>query len=158
MMLEKQVVEAFSQYVESDFFKESHIIVFFEDGQVVTDLSQKKMTDSHSRVALMAGAWEASVALNGEDFYSDDQILSLADSQSGFLILPMRTHKKLRVGIIYKNMINPGRLKMKAKLLRDFLSDNIVVELKKTESKSNNPLFENITDDELNELFAFAGI
>ena len=126
MSLDKQIVETFQHYKERDFFNSLSVVVFFEDGQMISSLGGVDLEDAHSRVALMAGAWEASVALNGDEFYSDEQVLSLADSQSGFLILPLRTYKKLRIGVVYKNVINPGKLKMKSKLLRDFLSDNLV--------------------------------
>ncbi len=153
-----QLLRLFNSYEDQASFAEGHVYIFADDGRVITMFgSEKKDIDVHSIGALMAGAWQASIALNGTEGLSQDQTLMLGDARSGFLIIPFNGNMKMSLGVVYTNYVNPGKLKMKTRLLRDFFRNNIKLETKEKINKQNY-LFKNITDAELDKLFSFAGI
>ena len=154
-----QLRELYDHCSLQDFFLDASVLILKEDGQVISELGKKiDQNILHQSGVLMTGAWQASLAMKVCDKQDSDQILSLGSTQSGFYVLPFTYDQSLVMGIIYKDHVNPGKLKMKAKTLRDFLSENLT----KTESLENktndNYLFKNITDAELDKLFSFAGI
>lgn len=156
--VDSQLLRLFNNYEDQISFSSTHVYIFADDGRVITMFgSEKKDIDVHSTGALMAGAWQASLALNGTDELSKDQTLVLGDTKSGFLILPFSNNMKMNLGVVYTDYANPGKLKMKTRLLREFFSNNIKLEIKEKINKQNY-LFKNITDAELDKLFSFAGI
>lgn len=156
--VDDQLLRLFNSYDDRVSFKNSHVYIFADDGRVIAMFgSEKNDIDIHSTGALMAGAWQASIALNGSGGLSKDQTLVLGDTNSGFLIIPFNKNMKMNLGIVYSEYANPGKLKMKARLLREFFSNNIKLEIKEKINKQNY-LFKNITDAELDKLFSFAGI
>jgi hypothetical protein len=156
--VDEQLLRLFNSYEDQDSFIDGHVYIFADDGRVITMFGREKDDiDVHSTGALMAGAWQASIALNGTKGLSEDQTLMLGDTKSGFLIIPFNGTMKMNLGVVYNNYTNPGKLKMKTRLLRDFFSNNIKLEIKEKISKQNY-LFKNITDAELDKLFSFAGI
>lgn len=159
--LEKQMLDLYKHCPHQDSFLQSSLVVMTEEGQVVVELGLPLGRDKvHQTGVLLAGAWQASLALSEENQNNEEKVLSLGSSDSGFLVLPFSYHHKLILGVVYQNDLNPGKLKMKSKLLRDFLSENLSQQVvdNNQQEKDENYLFKNITDDELDELFSFAGI
>lgn len=158
--LDKQISELYEHSSLQESFHSSSILVMSHEGQVIVELGKKVAPGRVQQMGvLMVGAWQASLALNEEGGHDSKQVLSLASSSSGFLVLPFSHHHKLVLGVVFNDDINPGKLKMKSKLLRDFLSENLASEqVSVEENNSDGYLFKNITDDELDKLFSFAGI
>ena len=157
--IETQIKKLFAGYEQNSFFQDSSLIIITHEGQVIVQLGKKlDPSEIHQAGALMAGAWQASTTINSDTTDSKEQVLSLSNSNSGFFIMPFNGNHNLSLGVLYRDFLNPGKLKMKAKLIRDFFSQNLSVKKAQDSASSDEYLFKDITDEELDELFSFAGI
>jgi hypothetical protein len=156
--IDQQIKDLYQHCTYQNDFETATVLVLTEEGQVLTQFG-RPLDDNriHQSGVLMAGAWQASITLlQNKD---KDQILSLGDSNSGFFIAPFTHHHTLLIGVIFNDHLNPGLLKMKTKLLRNFMSENLSSKNNEVRKKNKEDyLFKNITDEELNRLFSFAGI
>ncbi|EQC42914.1 hypothetical protein M899_0064 [Bacteriovorax sp. BSW11_IV] len=114
--------------------------------------------------ALTSGLWQAAKALidmipNTKD--EDDFRLSFDTSSGGLYLLPVEhAGAEYQLGLVFKDMTNPAQLKNKIRTTRDQLEyflqevfvDNNETPVLKSESDF---LFNDITDDEVDSLFAF---
>ena len=111
--------------------------------------------------ALLGGVWHAARELvkfipkqNDEDVFR----LSFDTSSQGVYILPIKlVDEEFYLGLIYFDEMNPGfvksRLRDLAFRLQEFLEKDSE---KKAAKKDESVLFENISDDEMDNLFSFA--
>lgn len=164
------------KYVET-FFKSCEIdeklnrYSFFlirYDGVVL--YHNNNLGDSLSRSsigALLGGVWQAARAL--ADFIPEKESkegfrLSFDTSSQGVYIVPITVGaEELYLGLIYHGEVNPGFIKNKMREMGlnfgTFLEQELKESFGKNQTKSegtNNYLFGDITDSEMDRLFAFA--
>ncbi|MEI8345930.1 MAG: hypothetical protein WCG27_00575 [Pseudomonadota bacterium] len=147
-------------------FDLENVNIFFCRPDGVLLYRKQTLTDSlseNSIGALLGGVWQAAQAL--ASFLPQSSLpeifrLSFDTSSQGIYILPVRWKKKdYYLAIIFHNEDNPGAIKLR---LREF-SNKLTEYLEKEAVDSSRTkgedgfLFRNITDEEMNKLFAFAG-
>lgn len=138
------------------------LFVTREDGITIYDSIQNKTTNSVS--ALVSGLWQASEALMAL-VHPQEQVLDYRlgfdNSSNGLMLFPFTlTGKKYFLGCIYQDSINPAQLKYQLNLTKQNLEKNYVPEkLGHTPTLVRQGyLFSDITDAEMDRLFALGGI
>ncbi len=153
-----------------DFFNQKRIkeqiiglkvFVTFTEGIL---LYQSEEGDFQHIGALMAGLWQAAMAINPENKNVELPRLSFDTGDSGFYLLSLDFGKNDQIiSIQYQNQINPGKVKMRFRLLRDSLENYLKKNINQQDqqeyivSKSENFLFNDISDSEMDSLFSFGG-
>ncbi len=133
-----------------------------QDGVILYQNKKDKLINTHSIGALLGGVWQASHALS--EFIPSkskevDYRLSFDTSSDGIYIVPIDTvTDKFYLGLIYYNELNPGFLKSKIRDIATSLAEYLLMQkvVKKDNLKIEKPLFENITDAEMDRIFSFA--
>lgn len=150
-----------------DFFNESEfssladkIAVVRDDGTVLFSNSQDVMMASNIG-ALSSGVWQAAHQLISYigDSPSGDFRLSFDSSCSGIYLTPIKLNKTSGfLCCLYKDEVNPGKLKRKVRQVVDLLNAYVEIEKKNLVEYGNNDkyLFDNITDEEMDSLFGMA--
>jgi hypothetical protein len=179
----EKVQNLIPQYVEK-FFKSCEIddklnrYSFFlirQDGVVLYHNNKLGNSLTKSSIgALLGGVWQASKALsdfipktnqkNSNNSNEDIYRLSFDTTSQGIYVLPLKVYEEeLFLGLIYHSEINPGLVKNKIRELADNLTNFLVVELKNVTSlkqpkknTTNDFLFNDITDAEMDNLFTFS--
>ena len=152
--------------IVKQFFEESEyqkladkIVVIRQDGiSIYTNIENQ--LEASSMGALIGGVWQAAQALSEMTNKQEDHLdyrLGFDTSSSGLYILPLKImNDTYYLGGIYMNLNNPAKLKQNLKLLKNnlelYLSDYSSVD-----KVQEGFLFENISDDEMNNLFSFDG-
>ena len=90
-----------------------------------------------------------------------DRICKLAgvsnNSSSGYFVLPPNeSNPKILWGFLFENQVNPGKVKYLASKVREHFNE--VQILMSNESAEEDFLFKNVTNEEVDDLFSFAGI
>ena len=140
---------------------DSTLILVRQDGVVVFEQDNDLSADhKQSLGALMAGAWQAAQAMT--DFFPGHDHnyfrLGFDTSNSGIYILPVEAaSEKFYIGLFFKNETNPAILKNKLRNLSHQIVEELGVYFEARESL-DKPLFENITDDEIDNIFSVAGV
>ncbi len=138
------------------------LFVTREDGITIYDSIQNKTTNSVS--ALVSGLWQASEALMALVHPQEQVIdyrLGFDNSSNGLMLFPFTlSGKKYFLGCIYQDSINPAQLKYQLNLTKQNLEINFVPEkLGHTPTVVRQGyLFSDITDAEMDRLFALGGI
>jgi hypothetical protein len=117
--------------------------------------------------ALLGGVWQAARAL--ADFIPKEESkegyrLSFDTSSQGVYIVPITVGaEELYLGLIYHDEVNPGFIKNKMREMATSFGEFLEQELKESFGKNqvrsnenNDFLFGDITDTEMDRLFAFA--
>jgi len=165
-----QVIDSFFDANHLDAtFREIIIVALRDDGVL---LYSNQSEDGLQAVgALMSGAWQAAHALMNivPDYEVSQDVLrfSFDTASSGVYILPLDLGvKKIFLGMIFKEELNPAFLKNKMRGLTQELSEffisheemyDVEKEVKKEMSKKDNFLFSEISDEEIDNLFSFNG-
>jgi hypothetical protein len=165
-----QYVKAFFDSCEIDakinrfsfFMIRSDGVVLYHNNNLADQFSKSSIG------ALLSGVWQASKALaqfipqknTGEGFR-----LSFDTTSQGIYIVPISTDlEELYLGLIYYNEVNPGLIKNKmrdmALSFSDFLNQEIkdqkkIAEVSNNVFDKNEYLFADISDAEMDRLFAF---
>ena len=140
-------------------FKEISLFITRGDGVVLwaNDNVDKK---NHSLGALITGVWSSAKALT--DIFETENInnnLSYGGSSDGIHITPITlSGKRYAFSVIYKKVNNPSKLKLKFRLLKQTIEDlydeknqhYLLIDEGKEKTKT---LFNNITDEEIDNLF-----
>lgn len=163
MSIEKKLSEHFESFSGKSVLKKTTILALSKDGRVYGQLGVRKPeNDAQSLGALLVGMWQASEAV--ESFLSNDNdsemAMSFQNSHKGFFILkPSAANPEVFWGLLFNEEVNPGKIKVFFKKLRSHF-DKIEILTKKEIKKGEdgNPLFQDITDEEVDELFSFAGL
>ncbi len=141
----------------------ARLFVTREDGITIYDSVQDKTTTSVA--ALVSGVWQASEALmslvSGENQAMEFR-LGFDTSSQGIYLFPFSLDgKRYFLGAIYSDCLNPGLLKRQVGLIKEEME----ITLQKTmtlktavSSKRQGYLFQDITDLEMDRLFALGGI
>jgi hypothetical protein len=136
-------------------------VVLYHNNNLANSLSKSSIG------ALLGGVWQAARAL--ADFIPKKESgegyrLSFDTSSQGVYIVPISVgSEELYMGLIYHDEINPGFIKNKiremATSFNQYLKEELKESFKETKNKStakNDFLFGDLTDSEMDELFAFA--
>lgn len=141
----------------------ARLFVTREDGITIYDSVQDKTTTSVA--ALVSGVWQASEALmslvTGENQAMEFR-LGFDTSSQGIYLFPFGLDgKRYFLGAIYSDCLNPGLLKRQVGIIKEEME----ITLQKTmtpktavSSKRQGYLFQDITDLEMDRLFALGGI
>jgi len=117
--------------------------------------------------ALLGGVWQAARELANfipKEESEEGYRLSFDTSSQGVYVVPIVVgSEELYLGLIYHGEVNPGFIKNKIREMAANFGEFLEQELKrsfgegqKSTSENNNFLFGNITDSEMDRLFAFA--
>jgi hypothetical protein len=139
------------------------LFVTRDDGITIYDSIQNKTTNSVS--ALVSGLWQASEALmNLVQPHEQvlDYRLGFDNSSNGLLLFPFSlSGKKYFLGCLYQDSINPAHLKYQMTQTKQMLEKAFHEEKKLTASTviyRQGYLFSDISDAEMDRLFALGGI
>lgn len=165
-------VETFFQSCEIDekinrysFFLIRHDgVVLYHNNNLANSLSKSSIG------ALLGGVWQAARALASfipKEEAKEGYRLSFDTASQGVYIVPITVgDEELYLGLIYHDEVNPGFIKNKiremAASFSEFLEAELKESLKRKQSQSKTPtnksefLFGDITDSEMDRLFAFA--
>lgn len=163
MNLNERLKYHFLSFPEKDLFKDVSIMVLTKNGQVLSLLGKEmKREEAQSLGALMVGMWQASEAVaemigTGEN---NDTGLSYQNSESGFFLLqPTEINPEVFWSFIFEKQLNPGKIKNYSKHLRRHFDEMKILEESSRGSQTEEGfLFENVTAEEVDNLFSFAGI
>lgn len=151
-------------FIENDFHLIADKVSLIRYDGITLFSNSNNDFDSASTSALVAGLWQAAKSLNQlvsseEGFY--DFRLSFDTTNKGLLILPLQINlQEYFLCAIYKNAVNPGKLKRNIKLVKE----NLETFLKDFDFKSQPEegrqtyLFKDISDEEIDHLFEFGGV
>ena len=163
-------VKAFFESCEIDerinrfsfFMIRSDGVVLYHNDNVTNSLSKSSIG------ALLSGVWQASKALSEfipNNKKEDGYRLSFDTSSQGIYIIPIATDlEELYLGLIYNNETNPGLIKNQMREMAVRFSEFLNLELKDYKKNlevknnvfdKNDFLFADISDAEMDRLFAF---
>jgi len=161
MTIDKRLLEHFSK-IPFDIPSEGlTVLAISKEGQVLSQMGhQRENNDLQSLGALLAGVWQASEALKNfmkKDDSKEDLKLNFQNTHSGYLLLPLtQRNPQIIFAFIFEEQTNPGKIKHVAGKIRDHFDE---IEILNQESgKEEELLFKDITEDEVDKLFSFAGI
>ena len=136
-------------------------VVLYHNNNLANSISKSSIG------ALLGGVWQAARAL--ADFIPKEESkegyrLSFDTSSQGVYIVPITVgSEELYLGLIYHDEVNPGFIKNKIREMASSFGEFLEQELKESFGKNpnrstenNNFLFGDITDSEMDRLFAFA--
>ena len=131
-----------------------------DDGITVYDSLQNETTTSVA--ALVSGLWQASEALMGLVNKESDVFefrLGFDTSSQGIFLVPLKIeNKKYFMGALYYNCLNPGQLKRQVAMLKEALIP-LFPDVPVTKSAAREGfLFKDISDEEIDRLFAIGGL
>lgn len=165
-------VESFFQSCEIDAkINRFSFFMIRYDGVVLYHNNNMGNSLSKSSIgALLGGVWQAAKAL--ADFIPKEKRnegyrLSFDTSEQGIYIVPIECeHEELYLGLIYHDEVNPGFIKSKMREIAGSFSEYLNHEMQdhekqkvtaQTAKSSAEFLFGDISDAEMDRLFAFAG-
>lgn len=157
----------FEEYSDIDRLSRSSLFMCRQDGMLVYhNNGLGDQVDKNSVGALLGGIWQAAQALtnflpNQDDM--DSYRLSFDTSSQGVFIQPIIIEDvPYYLGLLYNNEINPAQIKSKLKILminfKKYLDqeiDNLSDEFDSVK-RDDGFLFTDISDAEMDRLFAFA--
>lgn len=114
--------------------------------------------------ALTAGMWQAAESVGrGENENLNDFVLQFSSSDSGVFVYPLElAGETYLLTVVFKDEVNPGKLKNSCRRLRNYLVEEFDEAFPKHKIKNKNKtsreyLFSDISDSEIDKLFSFAG-
>lgn len=134
-------------------------VVLYHNDNLADSLSKSSIG------ALLGGVWQAARALASfipKEESKEGYRLSFDTSSQGVYIVPITVRtEELYLGLIYHDEVNPGFVKNKIREMAASFSEFLEQELKdsrhiQSTSSENKFLFGDITDSEMDRLFAFA--
>lgn len=152
------------QFIEENEYQKltNKIIILRRDGICVYS-NIKSQHESASMGALMGGLWQAGEALL-KLTHKDPQFLSFRlgfdTSSDGLYILPLKVDDQMYfLGGVFSDKNNPAKLKQQLRLLKDNLEMYLGEHAPEiSEEKRDGFLFNEISDEEMDNLFSFGGV
>ena len=145
-------------FIENDFDKLAQKTAVVRNDGIVLFSNSKDFKESSSIGALVGGLWQAAQSLNTIVSGDSDVLefrLSFDTSNQGIYILPFTINKKeYYICAIYNEVNNPALLKRNLRNIKNNLSDFLKEYCVTTEENKADYLFQNITDEEMDNLFA----
>ncbi|WP_127715379.1 hypothetical protein [Halobacteriovorax sp. HLS] len=159
--LPKLAEEFFTEVADVNQLKNSSLFLCRSDGvplYVKNELSTD--FDSSSVGALLGGVWQAARAMASfipNSTERDIFRLSFDTSDKGIYIVPISLgNEEVYLGMIYFEEVNPGQIKSKLRDMSWRLSDFWALTSKNSDNMIDSTLFNNITDEEMDNLFSTA--
>lgn len=168
-------------FVVKKFFEENKydkladkILLVRQDGINIYSNIQNSL-EATSMGALVGGVWQAAQALSelsGTRHELLEYRLGYDTSADGLYIVPLKISGKIYyLASMYLNQSNPGKLKKDLRYLKDDLENHLCELMSKDlyatneinsneivgEKQSSGFLFDDISDDEMDNLFSFEG-
>jgi hypothetical protein len=159
MGLAEEIEAKLSEYDFKSNFKEASIFLFKEDGSLLFKSKNNSYIPQDSSLgALLTGAWQAVNAVSkimdnkNDDYYR----FSFDTSSQGVYLLDLHVGRlELYIGLLFKDEINPAPLRFNLNNFKTWLEENLKLEI---QEKNEDFLFDDITDQEVENLFKSAGI
>lgn len=153
-------------FEENDYHKiADKIIVLRKDGICIySNISDQN--EAASMGALIGGVWQAAQALSQLTHKTDsyqEYRLGFDTSSDGLYILPICIKSEdYYIGGVYSDAYNPAKLKQKIKMLKDnlevYLAEYAPTAGDSNEEEKEDFLFDEISDEEMDNLFSFGGV
>ena len=147
-------------FIENDFHKLANKTAVVRNDGIVLYSNSDNFSESSSIGALVGGLWQAAQSLSSIVSDKSDVLdfrLSFDTSNQGIYILPFNINKKdFYICAIYDDVNNPALLKRHLRNLKDNLSDYLLECCSQNDDIKQDFLFDNITDEEMNNLFSFS--
>lgn len=154
-------------FVDNEFHRISEkVAVVRNDGTVLYSNSINSLEASNIG-ALASGIWQAAQSLSSlvnKELPEDAYRMSFDTSSDGIYLLPTTLGaSQCYFCCIFREQLNPGKLKQSMRnisfLLEAFIQEETMRHAQKDEPVRNGGyLFQNITDEEMDQLFGVAGI
>lgn len=152
--------------IDLNQLQDQRIFLIRKDGVLIYSNVSDMGLDQQSIGALLGGCWQAVMAL--ADFLPKTESgyfrLSFDQSSKGVYILPLEYEDNDYIlGLLFSHVTNPAVLKLKLRNLRLYVGNEIkLLEENKANEEDNNSkkdqfLFSDISDEEMNDLFSFSG-
>lgn len=146
---------------ENHLVFEHTLFVCRNDGLIIYFHSSNNLVNKNSVGALVGGLWQAGktvVDLFGNQKSKDGFRLSFDTTDTGLHILPFDVKRtEYFMGLHFNRAVNPALVKNRMKTLMQRMKVEISqMSLEEVERATDNNLFNNITDEEINDLFSFA--
>ncbi|MBC77316.1 MAG: hypothetical protein CME64_15025 [Halobacteriovoraceae bacterium] len=162
MNLSKLVKEFF---VENEFNMISERVALVRSDGTVLYANSLSSMESSNIGALASGIWQAAqslTALVNQDTSDKHYRLAFDTSSEGIYLIPTELNSvTCYLCCIFKDQINPAKLKQNMRniafLLETYIRDESVNSSFPSQPKNTGFLFENITDQEMDQLFGFTG-
>ena len=163
MSLNKKLTDHFETFPHKNVLQNTTILALSKDGRVYGQIGKvRQEKDIQSLGALLVGLWQASEAVEGflSKENAGEMALSYQDSQRGFFILrPNQNNPEVFWGLLFEGEVNPGKVRLYFKNLRDHFNKIEILDKKEiNNSEEGSSLFKDITDEEVDKLFSFAGL
>ena len=163
----KKLHAVIEQFPQKNIFCSNQLYFIRKDGVGIYSSSpkdeknKKDKSEIQSIGALLSGLWQAADALSSfipnHPKSSETFRLSFGSSNDGLFVMPVKLlEEQYFLATIYHQIEIPSLLKNKLRLLRNYLIEHKNNIIDKTVEK-NSTLFNNITDDEINQLFTLPG-
>ncbi|MBP5297303.1 MAG: hypothetical protein J6Y94_08245 [Bacteriovoracaceae bacterium] len=153
-------------FAQEDALTKHHLSIFFgrADGVLLFSRpAQDFSADQESSLGvLLASAWQASqaMAVYFPQTAADEFRYNFATTDQGIYLLAFPWQGEAYfLAALYQGQTNPGAIKMLLRSSALHLQEFLRVQhhsTDQTKSSAEKPLFNDITDDEMNKLFAFA--
>lgn len=151
---------------ENDFQKLSDRISIIRYDGITIYSNVKNDFESASASALVSGLWQAAKSLNSMVQSQNEFIdfkLSFDSSENGLFILPFLLNKQeYYLCTIYKDVVNPGKLKRDMRLIKEnlevYLEDFAFNGAEQERAGKESFLFKDITDEEIDRLFDYGEV
>lgn len=138
---------------------QQNIMLVRQDGLVLFS-NREKGIDRHSFGALVGGVWQAAKTLSDLVEADTNEIfkLNFGTSSKGIFLMPLEHgNDELYLSLIFKDEVNPGKLKFQLQTRREDIQDGLnQIKPQKEEQQEQERsgfLFKNITDEEIDQLF-----
>ena len=110
-------------------------------------------------ISLLAGLWQSARAISKSlKTNSLSDILQFGNSSQGIITQSIYLdNKEYLISLSYKNTLNPAKLRLKFRMFCQKIEEQFFDEAKSpiSESKKEEALFSNISDEEVDQLFTF---
>lgn len=156
--IEYVIQEFFKEYSGLDSLVNSGLIVCRRDGiPLYSFKSSQTDFDTDTAGALIAGVWQASSVLSQfiPDESDDDFRFNYATSSRGIYVTKLSgAFEDIYLSLIYFDVDNPAKLKSRVRLIEAKLESFIEAHLNESKDPNEVFLFDDISDNEVDDLFA----
>lgn len=159
--MDSKFIERISSFLETNTIKDEITLSFVREDGIILYTNFPNELEAKSIGALVGGVWQAARSLASFTTKKDvlDFRLSYDTSSDGIAIFPLCFENQYYFLCgIYKDELNPAVIKQQLRLLQGRLSEFLIDGLETTVQEKEEFLFDNITDEEMDNLFTVTGI
>jgi hypothetical protein len=160
--LNSEMVAFLDEFLTGGALERYSIFACRQDGVIIYKKDGIGLSVSHSSIgALLGGVWQAASTLasflpqkNTKEIFR----LSFDTSATGIYIVPFQMKgDDYYLGLLYSDELNPGFIKNRLRDLMMRLEEHLSLFEEEKKKQVDQNLFENITDDEIEAMFAHTG-